>query len=82
MQVRRKDVCIFINRAVLDHGLSRFPDLDDMPEPAVQEENLEIERPPLHVFIKTMQVGIGVHILEMCFPFQVLGKQSGKGCFS
>lgn len=52
MKIRSKNVCVFVNGAVLNNGLFTFPDLSDLIEPAVQKIDLKMEGPSRHVRVK------------------------------
>lgn len=61
MEMGRKDVCIFVDRAVLNGGLLVSPDFVHLPEAAVQEIDLQVKRPSRHILVKVAQVGIVIH---------------------
>ena len=48
---------------------------------AVQEENLQVERPAHHVAVKIIQVGIVVYFFVMGLPAVMLGEESREGRF-
>src|SRR5882762_8844862 len=74
MQVGREDMRILINGPVLDHRLGPRVDLQQLVQPAVQKEDLQVERPARHVLIKIVQVRIMIHILELRDPFVMLAQ--------
>ena len=78
MQVRREDVGIFIDRAVLDHGLGTAMDLEQLVQPAVEKIDLQLKAPAGHVLVKIVQVRIVVHIFELRDPFVLLAQQLGQ----
>ncbi len=72
MEIGGKDVCVFVNRTVLDNGLFAIPDFPDLIKPAVEEVNLKMERPSRHVIIKILEVRILVNGLIQRRPPVVL----------
>ena len=79
MKVWSKNVCIFINRPVLDDLIARLANSDDLTETAVQKIYLEVEGPPLHVLVKVVEVGIIVHIFVLGLPAIMFCEQAGEG---
>ena len=51
-QVGSKDVCIFVNGAVLYNGSFAFADLAHLVKAAVEKIDLQVKRPARHVVIK------------------------------
>lgn len=82
VEVGSEDACVLEDRAVLDDGLLRLGDGHDIAKPLVEEIDLEIERPPLHVSIVVFEVRIVVHGLVVGSPSVAFGQQSGEGGLS
>ena len=76
MQVRCEDAGILEDGTILDDGLRRLWDLNDFLESLVQEVDLRVERPPLHVGIEVGEIRVVVDGLEPWGPAVTLGKQS------
>ena len=74
VKVRGEDVGVLVNRAVLDDALVLAAKAVNLAEPAVQEVNLQVERPPSHVVVELVQVGVFVHLFEVGLPAVVLGE--------
>ena len=79
MQVGRKDERIFVNGAVLYHVPVVPTDVHHLPKTAVQEVDLEVERPTLHFRVEVVQIGVFINILKVRFPTVVSGQQLGQG---
>ena len=47
-----------------------------------KEENLQIERPALHVFVKVIEVRVVIHLLKMGLVTVVLSEERGQRGFS
>jgi hypothetical protein len=82
MQVRGKNIGIFIDGAVLDDATFAAANLKDIVEAVVEEIDLQVERPTLHVFIEIVYVGIFFNIFEVWLPIEMVGEEFGKGGFS
>jgi hypothetical protein len=54
VEVRSEDIGVFIYGAILYDSFATFTDPDDLPEPAVQKIDLQVERPSLHIFIEAI----------------------------
>ncbi len=67
-QIRRKDVGILINGAILYHRSAALLYLLHLTIATGQKKYLQIERPPLHVHIKIGQIRVAFRILIMYFP--------------
>ena len=78
VEVGGEDVRVLVDRAVLHHVPSIAADLQQLLEAAVQEEDLEVEAPALHVLVEVEQVGVVVHRLLQQFPLVVLGEELGE----
>lgn len=72
VEVGSENVGILIDGPVLDDGLVALPDLPHLVETAVEEEDLEVKRPALHVIVEIAQVGIIVDRLIQRHPTVVL----------
>ena len=73
VQVGGEDVGVLVNGAVLDDVFVLAPKAVNLAEAAVQEVNLQVERPPHHVVVELVEVGVFVHFLEVGLPVVVLG---------
>ena len=82
MKVRCKDVSIFINGSVLNHLFTTFVDVVYLTKSTVQEIDLQVERPTLHVFIKVVKIRIIVGIFEVGCPVVVFRQQLCEGGFT
>src|SRR6187455_1087514 len=82
MKVRSKYICIFINGSVLYNSFSSPVDLQQLIEPAVQEEYLQVETPTGHVFIKVKQVRIMINVFKLRYPAIVFAQQFSQCSFS
>ena len=70
---------ILIDGTVLDDILATIADVHHLTETAVEEENLDIERPSLHILVKAVEIGIVFHLLIMRFPVEMLGQKPREG---
>ena len=77
MQIGCKNVRIFIDGAILYYIFSTFSDLQDLAISAVQEIDLQIETPPLHLRVKIVQVGIVHDVFKMGIPPVMLREKFG-----
>jgi hypothetical protein len=68
VEVGSKYAGVFIDGAVLDDDVIAFADLNYVTETLVQEINLEVERPPFHIFVEVCQIGIEIHWFEPGSP--------------
>ena len=82
IKVGREDVRIFVDGAVLDDVFAALADVHHLTETAVEEENLDVERPALHVLIEAVEVRVVFNFLIMRLPVEVLGQQSREGRFA
>ena len=82
MQVGRKDPGILIDGPVLDYDVLLLGDFNHVLEALVEEINLEIERPPLHIFVEISEIGIKIHGLELGGPAIMGGQHLGKRGFA
>lgn len=71
VQIRRKNIRILINCAVLHHRRIALQNPQNLLVPIIQKINLQIERPPLHIMIKITQIRIIVCRLIMRLPTKV-----------
>ena len=72
IQVSRENISIFVDSSVLDDIVAALAYLHHLTETAVKEIYLQVERPALHIFIKTLQIRIVVDLLEMRLPSEML----------
>ena len=82
MQVGREDVGVLVDGAVLDHIATAAADLQQLLEARVEEEDLQVEAPPLHVLVEVEQVGVVVHGLLQLVPLVMFGQELGEGGLS
>jgi hypothetical protein len=75
-------VGIFIDGTVLDDVLAAVADVHHLTEATVEEENLDVERPTLHVLIETVQIRIMFNLLIMRLPIEMLGEKAREGRLS
>ena len=78
VQIRGKDTGILEDGTILHDGLVAARNLHHVMETLVQEVNLEIERPALHILIIISEIRIIIHWLEVCLPAISLGKHFGQ----
>lgn len=81
MQVRRENVRVFIDRAVLDNGPGAFAYLANLVKTTIKKIDLQVKSPLGHVAIKIAQVWVVVNRLEQCSPPIMLRKFLGEGTF-
>jgi hypothetical protein len=82
VQVGRKNVCVFINGAVLDNGFGSAVDVQQLVEPVVEEVYLQVKAPAGHVLVKIEQVGVLVNVFKLRNPFVMLAEHFSERCFS
>ena len=82
MEVWGKNIGILINRTILNDRFARFSDLKDLVKPGIEELDLKVERPTLHICIKIVQVRIIIDILIMRFPHEMFAKYAGQSSFA
>ena len=82
MQVRGKDPGIFEDGAVLNDGPLALGYFHHIAETLVQEVNLQIEGPTVHVSIEVFQIWIHVHGLEAWSPFIAFNQHVGQCGFA
>jgi len=61
VKVSSKDIGILVDGAVLNGGPVISTDFIDLPEPAIQKKDLQVERPPGHILIEVAQIRIVIH---------------------
>ena len=66
MQVRRKDMGVLVNRAVLNQVAARRQDFGSLPDALAEKVNLQVERPAVHIVVEIADIGI-VALLEIGF---------------
>ena len=74
VQVGGKDVGIFVYRAVLYNYIVAPADLNYVAEALVQEIDLQVERPSLHILVKICEIGVVVNWFKAGSPFEVLAE--------
>ena len=78
MEVRGEDAGVLVDGAVLDDDVLLLGDLHHVLETLVQEVDLQVEGPPLHVFVEVGEVGVEVDGLELRGPPVVGGEHLGQ----
>ena len=78
VQVGREDACVLEDGAVLDEGVFRLRYLDHLLEAAVEEVDLQVERPAGHIGVEVGQVGVVLYRLETGRPAVVVGEHLGE----
>lgn len=79
VQVGREDVGIFVYSTVLHHRSVTAEDLEHLLITAVEEEDLKVERPALHVVVEVAQVGVVIGRFVMNVPSEMAAQLLGKG---
>src|SRR5688500_8493456 len=82
MQVRRKNVCVFVNSSVLYNCLSTSLYVEQLVQAVIQKIDLQVEAPSWHVFIKIEQVRVMINVFELGYPLVVFAEQLGEGGFT
>ena len=82
VEVGRKNVGILVDGAVLNDSAIALKDFQNLPIPAVEEENLKIERPAVHVVVKITQVGIVVGAFVVYLPTELLAQLGAQRGFA
>ena len=82
MQVGREDAGVFVDTAVLHDDLVALADFYHVQEALVQEVNLDIERPALHIVVEVGKIGVVIDRFEFRGPFEVLHEHLGQRGFS
>ena len=82
VEVGRKNVGILVDGAVLNDSAIALKDFQNLPIPAVEEENLKIERPAVHVVVKITQVGIIVGAFVVYLPTELFAQLGAKRGFA
>jgi hypothetical protein len=72
VEVGCKDEGIFVDGPILDDGHISLPDIEHLLIPAIEEIDLKIERPALHIIIEIAEVRILGCILIMHLPAVML----------
>ena len=70
---------VLVDGAILNHVLAAIADVHHLTEAAVQEEDLDVERPALHVLIETVEIRIVLHFLVVRLPVEMLGQEPRQG---
>ena len=78
VEIGCKDTGILEDGAVLDDGVGTLGNLDHLLEALVEEVDLQVERPPLHVGIEVLQVGVVVYGFESGGPSVTVGQHFGQ----
>ena len=79
VQVGGEDVGILVDGSVLHDRPVSVEDFEHLLVAAVEEENLEVKRPALHVVIEIAQVRVVVGRFVMDIPSEVLGQLFSEG---
>ena len=79
MEVRSKDACVLEDGAVLDDGVLTLGDLHDVAKALVEEIDLEVEAPAVHVLIEVVKIWVCFYWLETRRPAVTLDEQLGEG---
>ncbi len=74
VKVRGEDAGVLVDCPVLDDDIAAPGDVHDILEPLVQEINLKIERPTLHVGVEIGKIRVEVNRFELGRP-AVMGRQ-------
>jgi len=82
VEVGGENVGIFVNGAVLHHGDITLQNFENLLISVVQEIDLKIERPALHVVVKICEVGVVFGALKMRDPTELSGEFFAKGGLS
>ena len=82
VQVRRKNVGIFVDGPVLHNGLITPVNAQYLCVTIMEEIDLQVERPALHIQVEIAEVGIIVRRLIMHFPTEVFAQLSAEGGFA
>ena len=81
VQVRGKDVCVFIDSSVLNDNSFAFLDVDDLLETVIEEIYLQVKRPTGHILIEVVEIGVVFYILIPGFPVIMASQQISEGGF-
>ena len=68
VEIRSEDTRILVDGPVLDDDVLALGDIHHILEPFVEEINLEIKGPTLHIFVEISEIRIKVHGLEFRGP--------------
>ena len=79
VEVRGEDACVLKDGAVLDDGVLALRYFDDVAEALVEEIDLQVEAPAVHVLIEVVEIRICLHGLEARRPAVALDEQLGEG---
>ena len=82
MEVCCEDVCVFVDRAVLNNCLAAFADGTHLVEPAVKKVDLQVKRPLGHVGVEVAEVRVLINRLKQRSPSIVLCELFGECTFS
>ena len=79
MQIGREDVRIFKDRSVLNYCLFSFENVDNAFIAFVQEINLQVKCPTIHVLVEIIEIGIVIGTLKLDFPVEVFAQFFAEG---
>ena len=82
VQVGGEDVGILVDGSVLHDRPVSVEDFEHLLVAAVEEENLEVKRPALHIVVEVTQVGVVVGRFVVDIPTEVLTQLFGEGGFT
>lgn len=82
VQVGGKDVGVFKDGAILNDGALALQDFENLPVTAVEEVNLKIERPAMHVVVEIAEVGIVLGAFVMHLPAELPAQLCAKSGFA
>ena len=82
VQVGSEYIGVFIDGPVLDYGPVSAQDFEHLLVSAVEEEDLQVERPTLHIVVEVTQVRVVVGRFIMDIPAEVLTQLFGEGGFT
>ena len=73
MQIGGKNMGVLVNRSVLHRVMVFGEHLTVLSVAGIQEINLQVEGPTLHVFVEVVEVGILIDLFKMRLPSIMLG---------
>src|SRR5690606_19514971 len=82
VQVVRKNVSVFVYGSVLNYSGVTLLNLLNLPEPCIEEVDLQVKRPARHVIVKIAQVGIFIYRLVQGCPAVMLSQACCKLCLT
>ena len=79
VEVGGKDVGVFVDGAVLYNRSVSVQDLEDLLVAAVEEEDLQVEGPALHIVVEVAQVGVIIRRFIMDIPTEMPAELFSEG---